>query len=128
MSRVKPSQTPAPEPNTAELLRDAYAAIEDVVPVHLARHGHEAVRRVLARSADPGDFFATTTQPDLEPAMAGARAEGADMAALLFELSSLGGAFDNDADTSPTGAKVTTRPLQADTSEHKPKKRKLFGR
>ncbi len=50
------------------------------------------------------------------------------MAALLFELSSLGGAFDNDSETSPSGAKVVTRPLQADSSEHKGKKRKLFGR
>ena len=83
---------------------------------------------VLARTSDPGDFFGTTTQPDLEPAMAGARAEGADMAALLFELSSLGGAFDNDSDSNAAGSKVTTRPLQADNSEHKGKKRKLFGR
>ena len=50
------------------------------------------------------------------------------MAALLFELSSLGGAFDNDGDSNAAGSKVTTRPLQADNSEHKGKKRKLFGR
>ena len=38
------------------------------------------------------------------------------------------GAFDNDGDSNAAGSKVTTRPLQADNSEHKGKKRKLFGR
>ena len=65
-----------------------------------------------------------------EPALAGGpqRVEGADMAALMRELSSLGGGFDSDA--TPTGTPVVTRPVQ--TSSHDPKgskkKKGFFGR
>jgi hypothetical protein len=64
-----------------------------------------------------------------EPALSGgpARAEGADMAALLRELSSLGGGFDDAP--APTG-QVVTRPVDASTLEAKPTKKKkgFFGR
>jgi hypothetical protein len=63
------------------------------------------------------------------PAMSGgpARAEGADMAALLRELSSLGGGFD---DAPAASEKVVTRPVDASTLEAKPTKKKkgFFGR
>jgi len=36
--------TDSPAVNTAALLRDAYAAIDGVVPLHLAQRGHGAVR------------------------------------------------------------------------------------
>lgn len=44
------------EPNTAVLLRDAYVAIEDVVPQYLARDGHDTVRRahgIVFQHLDP---------------------------------------------------------------------------
>ena len=69
-------------------------------------------------------------EPELEPALAGGavRPEGADMAALLRELSSLGGAFDSEPGTagSPGTGHVVTRPVTADKGGKK--KKGFFGR
>jgi len=55
MSRAERGSS-SEEPNTALLLRNAHAAIEDVVPVRLARKGHASVRRahgVVFQHLDP---------------------------------------------------------------------------
>ena len=72
-------------------------------------------------------------EPELEPALAGgaSRPEGTDMAALLRELSSLGGAFDSEPGAvpgAPTGGHVVTRPVQAAPDKATKKKKGFFGR
>jgi hypothetical protein len=70
-------------------------------------------------------------EPELEPVLAGGgvRPEGTDMAALLRELSSLGGAFDADTGSSNgTGpSNVVTRPVST-TDKGSKKKKGFFGR
>ncbi len=64
---------------------DTYEPVEDApAAVQHTGYGYDHEPRVV--------------EPELEPALASGatRPEGADMAALLRELSSLGGAFDTD--------------------------------
>jgi hypothetical protein len=74
---------------------------------------------------------ARIVEPELEPAMAGGgQLEGADMAALMRELSSLGGGFDSDNGGAANAAPAAThppRPLPADPKKDK-KKKGFFGR
>jgi hypothetical protein len=52
--------------------------------------------------------------------------DGADMAAIMRELSSLGGAFDTDSEAAPV---TTSRPVPTQPDPKAAKKRKgLFGR
>ena len=67
-------------------------------------------------------------EPELEPVLAGARAEGTDMASLLRELSSLGGGFDSDQGLAAPASKVVTRPVQAQPDKGVKKKKGFFGR
>jgi len=67
-------------------------------------------------------------EPELEPVLAGARAEGTDMASLLRELSSLGGGFDSDQSLAAPASKVVTRPVQAQPDKGVKKKKGFFGR
>ncbi len=111
---LDPILPPVPEPSEeSEPIATTYAIdADDEVPAYVGLE-HSGV--------DHGVY---------EPALAGGpqRVEGADMAALMRELSSLGGGFDSDA--TPTGTPVVTRPVQ--TSSHDPKgskkKKGFFGR
>ena len=70
-------------------------------------------------------------EPEFAPAMAGnaAHSEGADMAALLRELSSLGGGFDPDSGNASGNAAAVGRPMQPGPGEKGGKKKKgFFGR
>ncbi|CAB4932177.1 unannotated protein [freshwater metagenome] len=82
------------------------------------------------RTYSPFDPEPTTIDPERETALAGAspRAEGADMAALLRELSSLGGGYDNEQPGQGRGEVVprTTHPTY--DSRNAKKKKGFFGR
>ncbi|HSN06209.1 MAG TPA: hypothetical protein VLV82_02615 [Candidatus Angelobacter sp.] len=97
---------------------------------------YEPVDDVPATTQPPSggygyDSEPRVVEPELEPAFAGGTAhpEGADMAALLRELSSLGGAFDTEPGSGTGSGTVVTRPVQSVAPEKSGKKKKgFFGR
>jgi hypothetical protein len=92
----------------------------------------EPLAAAVAYRPDFGSSEAHHYEPELEPVLAGggARPEGTDMAALLRELSSLGGAFDAEpgSGTGSGASNVVTRPVSANPDKGGKKKKGFFGR
>jgi hypothetical protein len=103
-------------------------------PVEIEPPEFDLVEEPPAAAVYRPDFGSSEShhyEPELEPVLAGgARPEGTDMAALLRELSSLGGAFDAEPGSGSGAASgnVVTRPVSAAPDKGGKKKKGFFGR
>jgi hypothetical protein len=111
--------------DTDALYAESYATVPEPAPSLIPEPAY-------AEAQPAGQYDPRIVSPELEPALANGsgHAEGADMAALLRELSSLGGGFDSEPGSASGNSAVVGRPVGTAASGEKNAKKKkgFFGR